>query len=114
MLAGPRGAHRPFGMQAVGQRQINRVHPRVVQQRLVAAMVALHLVGCGKGGGGGSVTAGHGHHLDGGALPHGSNELAGNVGAAQNAKAQGLGGWGGVHADHSAAGRCLAASGCKP
>ena len=91
---------RPFGVQAVGQRGVDGVNGRVGQQRLVAAVVAGNAVGCGIGGSGVCIAAGDGIDADFFALANIARELLGDVGAAEDADAQGRGGWGCFAGDH--------------
>ena len=90
----------PFGVQAVGQGDVDGVNGRVGQQRLVAAVVAGNAVGCGIDGSGGGVAAGHGIDAHAFAGPHVACELFGDVGATEDADAQGRRGCGGSAGGH--------------
>ena len=94
VLAMRRRLDSPLGMQAVGQGDVDGVNGRVGQQRLIAAVVARNAVGCGIGGSGVGVAAGHGIDPRAFAGPHVARELFGDVGAAEDADAQGRGGVG--------------------
>ena len=82
VLALRRRLDSPFGVQAVGQGDVDGVNGRVGQQGLVAAVVARNAVGCGIGGSGVGVAAGHGIDADFTALADIACELFGDIGAA--------------------------------
>ena len=63
VLAGLGGLDGPFGVQRIGQRDIDRVDVRVVEQGLVTAQRHGNVVVAGKGIGGGLAAAGHGVDL---------------------------------------------------
>ena len=92
VLAVPRAGDRPFGMQAVGQRDVDRIDTVVAQQCLVAAMGTRQAVFGGEAAGLVGVTAGHCDQVDARTATDIACELPGDVGAAQDAKPQRRGG----------------------
>ena len=85
MFAVRRCGDRPLGVQAVGQRQVDRIDFSVGQQRFVAAVMAADALRRSERSRRLFVAAGHGndaHRRAGGDV---AAELAGDVGAAEDA-----------------------------
>ena len=89
MFALPRRRDSPGGMQAVGQRDVDRIHVRVGQQGLVAAMPARQAVLLRESLRRRIAAAGHRDDLHGPTVLQVADPLAGDLGGAQYPHAQG-------------------------